>query len=422
MQTFKDLYKTLTKAALQRELEQALARLEKDDFNSHHLDCLLNPKDNPPVWSTKSCACDDSSCDCLQVCTFGALSRNEKNELVIDGNACQSCGACLAACKSDCLTDAKQTLPLLKEIQENNRPVYAMIAPAFIGQFQQDVTPGKLRTAFRLLGFEGMVEVALFADILTLKEALEFDRSVKTESDYMLTSCCCPVWLAMCRKAGLMDHIPGSVSPMVACGRSIKRLHPDAVTVFIGPCIAKKSEAREKDVADAVDYVLTFQEIQEIFDIAGLDLTNLPEDDREHSSTAGRIYAYAGGVSEAVHDCLERLRPNRTIPLTSQRADGVKGCRELIEQVLSGNLTANFLEGMGCAGGCVGGPKVLLGVEDGKEHVKDYGAKAVYASPAENPYVIELLNRLGFATIDELLEKDDIFTRHLADAAVQTKN
>ena len=142
-----------------------------------------------------------------------------------------------------------------------------MVAPAFLGQFSEKVTPGKLRTAFQALGFTGMVEVALFADILTLKEALEFDKHVNEEGDYQLTSCCCPIWISMIRKMyhELMPHVPGAVSPMVACGRMIKQLHPDALTVFAGPCLAKKSEAKEPDIAGAVDYVLTFQEIQDIF-------------------------------------------------------------------------------------------------------------------------------------------------------------
>lgn len=110
-------------------------------------------------------------------------------------------------------------------------------------------------------------------DILTLKEALEFDKNIVNEKDYQLTSCCCPMWIAMIRKVykELMPHVPGSVSPMVACGRSIKTLYPNSITVFIGPCIAKKAEAREKDIADSTDHVLTFREIQDIFEFAGIN-------------------------------------------------------------------------------------------------------------------------------------------------------
>ncbi|MBE7022508.1 MAG: iron hydrogenase [Ruminococcaceae bacterium] len=411
MQKFRDLYVSLTKAALKKELEEAIKKLEQGSFDSHHLDCLLNPG-RKTVIALGNCECDDEESSCLKACAFDAVKKDKDGRVQINPEACRGCGACIDACKGEKLTESKQTLPLLQEIYNGTRPVYAMIAPAFIGQFPDEVTPGKLRAAFKSLGFAGMVEVALFADILTLKEALEFDRAVQKETDYLLTSCCCPVWLSLCRKAGLMEHIPGSVSPMVACGRSIKRLHPDAVTVFIGPCLAKKKEATEPDVADAVDYVLTFQEMLDIFEFAELDLEAFSEDDREHSSRAGRIYAYSGGVSEAVKDCLTRLRPERKLPLKAEHADGVRGCRALLDCVMQGEITANFIEGMGCEGGCVGGPRVLADKEDGKAHVARYGDEATYASPAENPYVIELLHRLGFQTVEELLEKDDIFTRH----------
>ncbi|MEL7604384.1 MAG: [Fe-Fe] hydrogenase large subunit C-terminal domain-containing protein, partial [Bacillota bacterium] len=275
------------------------------------------------------------------------------------------------------------------------------------------VTPGELRTAFKRIGFTGMVEVALFADILTLKEALEFDKNIINEEDFQLTSCCCPMWIAMIRKVyhQLIPHVPGAVSPMVACGRSIKTLYPDALTVFIGPCIAKKAEAREKDVVASTDYVLTFHETRDIFDFAGIHPADMPEDARDHSSRSGRIYAATGGVSEAVQSTVNRLNPNRKITVRATQADGVPACRSMLNDVLNGKITANFIEGMGCVGGCVGGPKVLIPKEEGRENVYAYGKEAVYETPPENPYVIELLRRLGFETIESLIEHSDIFTR-----------
>ena len=124
------------------------------------------------------------------------------------------------------------------------KQVYALIAPAFMGQFGEGVSPGAIRAALKRAGFSGMVEVALFADILTLKEALEFDRHVNRDTDFLLTSCCCPVWVSMIRNiyGELVPYMPGAVSPMIAAGRAVKKMHPDAVTVFIGPCLAKKKE------------------------------------------------------------------------------------------------------------------------------------------------------------------------------------
>jgi iron only hydrogenase large subunit-like protein len=230
----------------------------------------------------------------------------------------------------------------------------------------------------------------------------------------MLTSCCCPVWIAMIRRIyrEFIPHVPGSVSPMAACGRTIKRLEPGAVTVFVGPCIAKKAEAREADIADAVDFVLTFEEARDVFDAFRLDWASLEDDVRDHSSRAGRLYARTGGVSEAVENTVAQLNPGRDIPLRAQQADGVPACRELLGALKEGKITANFLEGMACVGGCVGGPKALIAHEEGRRHVNRYGGLSELSTPLDNRYVLELLERLGFASVERLLEDEHIFTRN----------
>jgi iron only hydrogenase large subunit-like protein len=200
---------------------------------------------------------------------------------------------------------------------------------------------------------------------------------------------------------------------MVACGRSIKKVHPDARTVFIGPCIAKKSEAKEPDIRDAVDFVLTFQEVAEIFDVAGINPADMTEDMKDHSSTSGRIYARTGGVSEAVSETVKRLFPNHTIPLVARQGNGVPECKAMLEHIMSGDIDANFMEGMGCRGGCVGGPKAILSVEEGTRNVNEYGETAAYKTPVDNPYVMEMLSRLGFDSVESLLENDNYFIRHL---------
>ncbi len=377
------------------------------------LDCLLHPEKYPPVLRLKDCSCGAGEEHCAAACLFDAIVRDEQGKLTIDPELCSGCGACIAACESGNLTASRDVLPALEALKNTRGPAFALIAPAFHGQFSSEVTPGKLRTAFQQLGFTGMVEVALFADILTLKEALEFDRHVNGEEDFQLTSCCCPVWISMIRKQyhELMGHVPGAVSPMIAAGRAVKQLHPDALTVFIGPCIAKKAEAREADVAGAVDFVLTFQEIQDIFQAADIHPEKLEEAQRDHSSRAGRIYAHTGGVSEAVRSTVARLRPDRSIQVNAVQADGVPACRALIETIKKGEHTANFFEGMGCPGGCVGGPKVLVERETGRENVERYGQQAQYETPLDNPYVPELLRRLGFSCVDDFLERSDIFVR-----------
>lgn len=417
--TFRELYNRLVNASLNHELNKEVRNIEDhDDYNPHQLECLLHPEKQPAVMNVsecRNCGSDEQSA-CEQACLFSAIKRDENGNITVDNSSCTGCQNCIDACKMQSLVDRKDILPILEILNSGKVPVYAMIAPAFNGQFTMEVTAGKLRSAFKRLGFQGMLEVALFADILTLKEALEFDRSIKEDKDFMLTSCCCPIWVAMIKKVynDLIPHMPPSVSPMVACGRAIKHIQPDAVTVFIGPCIAKKAEAREPDVKDAVDYVLTFQEINDIFKLAGINPVDMPEDERDHSSTAGRIYARTGGVSEAVQSTLNRLSPNRKIPLRATQANGVMECKRLLKEIREGNIKANFMEGMGCVGGCVGGPKAIIPYTEGTGHVNEYGNLATYRTPIDNPHVIEILHELGFDTVSDLLERDNIFIRNFS--------
>ncbi len=414
MQTFNELYNRLVKATMENKKQDELEEIRKQNFDSHQLDCLLHPDQYAPIWRIGDCDCPKGECKvCSVKCMFDAIETDERGNKVINKDLCVGCSDCVENCKGKKLIASKDILPTLDAIKSAKGPVYAMIAPAFISQFSEQVTPGKLRSAFKLLGFAGMVEVALFADILTLKEALEFDKNIIDEKDYLLTSCCCPMWIAMIRKiySQFIPHLPGSVSPMVACGRSIKLLEPDSITVFIGPCIAKKAEAREPDIADSTDFVLTFQEVGDIFEFANISPKEMEDDPRDHSSRAGRIYARTGGVSEAVSDTVKRLNPDRKVSIRTQQADGMPACKEMLNALREGNITANFLEGMGCVGGCVGGPKAILDREEGRINVNEYGSQAIYPTPIDNPYVIDLLHRLGFDTVESLLEHSDIFTR-----------
>ncbi len=211
----------------------------------------------------------------------------------------------------------------------------------------------------------------------------------------------------------LIPYVPPSVSPMIACGRVVKKLVPQAVTVFIGPCLAKKSEAREPDIKDAINYVLTFQEVNQIFGLMNINLKNLADIDKEHSSEAGRIYARSGGVSEAVNRTLSKIRKQDGIKLKYRVAQGPIECKKLLQELIDGNVNENFFEGMGCVGGCVGGPRAITDKELGRKNVNIYGSESEYATPIDNLYVIKLLNELGFDTIDKLLEDRNFFSRKI---------
>lgn len=409
--SYDEIFKKLVKSGYRGDMPQEIERLRREGDQTTDRYILYASGGGDPnrvVFKVRECAgdCGGEQTDCEASCLFGAIVRDMEGNVVVNQGNCSGCGNCVEVCREYSLVDKKEFVPLIELLKDRKVPVFAIIAPAFIGQFGPGVTPGKMRSAFKRLGFYGMVEVALFADILTLKEALEFDRHVTQDEDFLLTSCCCPVWVSMVKRVfeDLLPHISPSVSPMVACGRGVKHLHPGAKVVFIGPCIAKKAEAKDTDVKDAVDAVLTFREVEQIFEAVGINPAELEDDPSEHSSTAGRIYARTGGVSQAVADTLNRIRPGREIKIRARQADGVQECRKMLKEALEGKVDANFLEGMGCPGGCVGGPMVLIDPVQGRELVNQYGKEAPYPTPVDNKHVMELFKSLGIDDIEDFLD------------------
>ena len=209
----------------------------------------------------------------------------------------------------------------------------------------------------------------------------------------------------------IAGHLPASVSPMIACGRIVKELHEGCKTIFIGPCMAKKAEIREPGLEGAIDCVLTFEELQDIWEALGIDFSAMSEDEHEHSAAAGRMYARTGGVSRAVSECVHSIDEERTLQPVC--ACGVPDCKEMLQDILEGNVKGNFFEGMACEGGCVGGPKRNLDKDKGTECVDHYVEEASYRTPGENPYAMDLIQRLGYKTVEDFVKNSQILTREI---------
>lgn len=128
---------------------------------------------------------------------------------------------------------------------------------------------------------------------------------------------------------------------------------------------------------------MTYQEVKDFFSVTDIDLESLPEDNVPHASEAGISYAYAGGVAEAVTTTVHQLDPDRKVDIKTRKADGVPACKAMINDILEGNRDGNFFEGMGCIGGCVGGPRAIIKKEDGKANVQAYGKQAFSRTPME---------------------------------------
>lgn len=358
--------------------------------------------------------CGEENCEINDACKYEAHIYRRNKGPIIENNKCLSCGQCVSSCDFGALADKIEFLPLIDLLKDGHTPVYAAVAPAIVGQFGDDVSMGQLRTAFKLLGFQDMIEVALFADILTIKEALEFNHLIKNEEDFFLTSCCCPVWFNLTKKnyPDIYKHMSPSVSPMIAAGRILKALYKDREikVVFIAPCIAKKAEVKEPDLVGAIDFVLNFRELKEIFNVLNINLDELQGDDKDQASFGGRAYARTGGVSFSVKTAVNRLEPTRVIKLKAKKVDGVKDCKAILDDLSSKKkIDANFIEGMGCDGGCVGGPRANIDKEKATRMVNEFCEDSFIMTPMDNLNVMKILKELGANSIEDLIHKEELF-------------
>ncbi|HAN09122.1 MAG TPA: iron hydrogenase [Clostridiales bacterium] len=355
--------------------------------------------------------CENEDCECTQSCKYEAHVYKRTEGPEIKSDKCLSCGKCSTGCNFGALADKIEFMPVIDILKDKATPVYAAVAPAIAGQFGDDISMGQIRSALKLMGFKDMIEVALFADILTIKEAFEFTRLVKKEEDFFLTSCCCPIWFNMTKKThpDLFKHMSPSVSPMIASGRILKELYPDAKVVFIAPCIAKKNEAKEPEVIGSIDFVLNFRELKEIFTALDIHLSDLPSDDKDQASFAGRLYARTGGVSFSVKTVVNRLEPTRLIKLIPKKVDGVKDCKKVLDELSNGeNIQANFIEGMGCEGGCVGGPRTNIDALKATKAVNDFAEDSLIMTPFDNLNVMKILKQLGIESIEQIVDNEKL--------------
>lgn len=331
-----------------------------------------------PFISVIDMACsggNNENCVCNEACETKAI-LTDKGKATVDFESCLVCGLCIAACPEGAITDKTEIAQTINMIKKGNR-VYAILAPAFSGQFGENVSEEQVKSALLLLGFYDVIEVALGADMITVKEAREYIKRMDRGDKFMITSCCCPPFIRLTKtyKPKIAGLVSDSVSPMVATARFIKAEDKDAKVVFIGPCIAKKSEAKLPELKDAVDTVLTFEELDAIFTGYGIKLNdikvNMPVDDASHD---GRIYAHTGGVSEAIMKSIKNLRPD--LDVIGTKGNGIKQCKEILDSIERKEVKYNFVEGMACIGGCVGGPGKLVNPQIGAKCVDKFANKS----------------------------------------------
>lgn len=315
---------------------------------------------------------------CKRVCPTSALSISEDKKAVINNEKCIQCGACVYQCPFGAIVDKSSIvdiIELLKKAKTNNKTkVYAVIAPSISSQF----TYAKIEqvvNGIKLLGFHDVVEAALGADIISKHEANEFAQNI--ENQKLMTSSCCPAFVSFIKKnyPMLENKISRSVSPMIATARLIKSIDEKARIIFIGPCTAKKMEIKDKDLIGSVDFVMTFEELAALLDAAEIKIEYCSEEVLDNASFYGRIFARTGGLSEAVRHVIESDNINVTYKPIS--CDGIKECDKALKIARVNKLDANFIEGMACVGGCIGGAASLHHGPKDRNEVDKYGKLAI---------------------------------------------
>lgn len=311
---------------------------------------------------------------CENACKIDAISMDEFKTALIDDDNCIACGACVYQCPFGAIMDKSFILEVVDMIKQSEADgktkLYAVVAPSISSQFSY-ANLGQVISGIKKLGFFHVVEAALGADMVANEESKEL-----IEKGF-LTSSCCPSFVDYINKRfpELSEHISHNLSPMATIAKYIKGTDPDSKVIFIGPCTAKKMEFQKEDVREYVDSVITFEELQALFDSRDIDITRLERDVLDNASYFGRIFARSGGLSDAVKQAIKE-QGNNKFEFNPIACDGIEECRTALMRKSRNVLNNNFIEGMACKGGCIGGAGCLTHGAKNKSEVDKYGMEA----------------------------------------------
>lgn len=310
---------------------------------------------------------------CENACKIKAIYMNESKAASIDNEKCIACGACVYQCPFGAISDKSYILDvidIIKKSKNNTKyKVFAVVAPSISSQFNY-AKLGQVIAGLKVLGFHTVVEAALGADMVSFDEAKEL-----AEKGF-LTSSCCPAFVAYIEKnfPDLVPFVSHNLSPMATIAKYIKEHEAPCKVIFIGPCTAKKAEVQKKSVRDYVDAAMTFEELQALIDSKDIDITQLEEDVLDNASYYGRIFARSGGLTDAVAQAIKEQ--DLDFLLKPCACDGIESCKIALMAKSKGRFDSNFIEGMACVGGCIGGAGCLTHGSKNKAEVDKYGMEA----------------------------------------------
>jgi [FeFe] hydrogenase (group B1/B3) len=299
---------------------------------------------------------------CEEACPVGAISKDETGHECIDYDKCIFCGSCMRECPFGAMMDKSQLVDVISRIMKKKpeQKIVALYAPAIAAQF--NAAPGQLEAALLKAGFDRVWEVAVGADICADKEAKEFEERMKRGDKMMTTSCCSAyVRAVQIHVPALKPCVSDTRSPMHYTAEIARKADSGCITVFIGPCLAKRREGFDDNM---IDYVLSIEEIGALFIAKDIEVGSLPAQPGTIIPTSsGRNFAKTGGVKDAIRIRLHDESILRPAIINGLNNNGMKTL-SMYGMINSGKLPTppdcpNLIEVMACEGGCIGGPLVI---------------------------------------------------------------
>jgi [FeFe] hydrogenase (group B1/B3) len=312
---------------------------------------------------------------CEEACPVGAISKDESGRESIDYTKCIFCGNCMRECPFGAMMDKSQLVDVIGHIMKKKKKVVALYAPAIAAQFR--AAPGQLEAALLTAGFNRVWEVAIGADICADREAAEFEERMK-RGDKLMTTSCCPAYVraVQIHVPALKPCVSDTRSPMHYTAEIAKKADPDCITVFIGPCLAKRREGFDDKI---VDYVLSIEEIGALLMAKNIDIASLdPQPGAITPTASGRNFAASGGVAESVRVRLHDQSILHPAVINGLDKSGMKTLA-MYGKINDGSMPTpsncpNLVEVMACEGGCIGGPSVITNPKVAAALLKSYVA------------------------------------------------
>ena len=302
---------------------------------------------------------------CEDACPVGAIHKDENNITRIDFDRCITCGKCVAACPFGAVNEKSQLVDIMKNIKAPDKKLVAMIAPSIAGQFGCSIY--KLKSAIKKAGFDEVIEVAQGADITTINEAKEFEERMEEGAPFMTTSCCAGYNnLTATSLPEIQEFKSSTGTPLFYTAQIVREQYPDAISVFVSPCVAKRKEGMNNE---DVDYVMNYQELSALIKGRKINIEECEEEkfDKESSKQA-RNFGVTGGVTDAVCSVLKDKESAKPYVIDGLTKDSIKELKKFAKDKSCPDC--NLIEVMCCEGGCIGGNAVIKSQRDAKKQLK----------------------------------------------------